>query len=113
MGPTAVGKSALAVDLAQKFRGEIISCDSRQIYRGFDIGTDKPPVLVKQAVPHYLIDVVDPEETFSAADFSRLALEEIDRILSRGIYRWWWEVPVSIIEPWWKDSSPDRDVMIV
>ncbi|HRD01882.1 MAG TPA: tRNA (adenosine(37)-N6)-dimethylallyltransferase MiaA [Candidatus Saccharicenans sp.] len=84
VGPTAVGKSALAVDLAQKFRGEIISCDSRQIYRGFDIGTDKPPVLVKQAVPHYLIDVVDPEETFSAADFSRLALEEIDRILSRG-----------------------------
>jgi tRNA dimethylallyltransferase len=84
VGPTAVGKSALAVDLAQKFRGEIISCDSRQIYRGFDIGTDKPTAAVRQAIPHHLIDVAGPEEKFSAADFARLALEEIDRIISRG-----------------------------
>ncbi|HAV41668.1 MAG TPA: tRNA (adenosine(37)-N6)-dimethylallyltransferase MiaA [Acidobacteria bacterium] len=84
VGPTAVGKSALAVDLAKKFRGEIISCDSRQIYRGFDIGTDKPPAAVRQAVPHHLIDVAAPEEKFSAADFARLALEEIDLIISRG-----------------------------
>lgn len=84
VGPTAVGKSALAVDLAKKFRGEIISCDSRQIYCGFDIGTDKPPAAVRQAIPHHLIDVAAPEEKFSAADFARLALEKIDLIISRG-----------------------------
>ena len=84
VGPTAVGKSSLAVDLAKKFRGEIISCDSRQIYRGFDLGTDKPPASIRQAIPHHLIDVVDPEETFSAADFARLALEKINEILDRG-----------------------------
>ncbi|MDD8020715.1 MAG: tRNA (adenosine(37)-N6)-dimethylallyltransferase MiaA [Acidobacteriota bacterium] len=84
VGPTAVGKSALAFDLAQKFKGEIISCDSRQIYRGFDIGTDKPPAAVRQLVPHHLIDIVGPEEEFSAADFARLALEEIKQISRRG-----------------------------
>ena len=84
VGPTAVGKSSLAVDLAHKFSGEIISCDSRQIYRSFDIGTDKPPVSIRQAIPHHLIDVVGPEETFSAADFARLALEKINEIIDRG-----------------------------
>jgi len=84
VGPTAVGKSSLAVDLAHKFSGEIISCDSRQIYRSFDIGTDKPPVSARQAIPHHLIDVVGPEETFSAADFARLALEKINEIIDRG-----------------------------
>jgi len=84
VGPTAVGKSSLAVDLAHKFSGEIISCDSRQIYRSFDIGTDKPPVSARQAIPHHLIDVVGPEETFSAADFARLALEKSMKLLTVG-----------------------------
>ncbi len=74
LGPTAVGKSRVAVDLALRFGGEVISGDSIQVYRGFDIGTDKPTAEARRGVPHHLIDIVGPEVQFTAADFVREAL---------------------------------------
>lgn len=84
MGPTGVGKSATAVHLARRFAGEIISCDSIQVYRGFDIGTDKPSKELRRAVPHHLLDIVDPDCQFTAADFVREALKAIDLIEKNG-----------------------------
>jgi len=79
-----VGKSSLALDLALRFGGEVINGDSMQVYRGFDIGTDKPSAEDRRLVPHHLLDVADPEQQFSAADFIRLAKEAADSILERG-----------------------------
>lgn len=84
VGPTAVGKSETALFLAREFSGEVISCDSMQVYRGFDLGTDKPSPEDRKAVPHHLIDIVEPEEQFSAADFARLAVETAEQIVERG-----------------------------
>lgn len=83
-GPTGVGKTALSIHLAQRFQGEIISGDSMQIYRGLDIGTAKVTAAEAQGVPHYLIDIKDPSESFSVAEFQRLARARIDEITSRG-----------------------------
>jgi tRNA dimethylallyltransferase len=76
-GPTAVGKTSIAVELAERIGGEIIGADSRQIYRGFDIGTGKPSAEERTRVPHHLIDVADPREVFSAARFAAMAAERI------------------------------------
>jgi tRNA dimethylallyltransferase len=84
LGPTAVGKSRVAVDLALRFGGEIVGGDSIQVYRGFDIGTDKPSVAERRGVPHHLIDIVDPTVQFTAADFVREALAAARGIASRG-----------------------------
>lgn len=84
VGETASGKSALAVQIAEKFGGEIICADSRTIYTGMDIGTAKPNNEDRERVPHHLLDVVAPNEPFTVADFKRLALEAIDDITSRG-----------------------------
>jgi tRNA dimethylallyltransferase len=84
LGPTAVGKSRVAVDLALGFGGEIVSGDSIQVYRGFDIGTDKPGPEVRRGVPHHLIDIVDPEIQYTAADFVRDALAAAGDIAARG-----------------------------
>ena len=83
LGPTAVGKSRTSLKLALRFGGEIINCDSMQVYRGFDIGTDKPPAGDRKAVPHHLLDAVDPEVQFTAADFAAGALDAIRDILAR------------------------------
>lgn len=83
-GPTGVGKTALSIHLAQRFHGEIISGDSMQIYRGLDIGTAKVTEAETQEIPHHLIDIKDPGESFSVAEFQRLAREKIDEITSRG-----------------------------
>lgn len=83
-GPTGVGKTALSIHLAQRFHGEIISGDSMQIYRGLDIGTAKVTPAEAQGIPHHLIDIKDPGESFSVAEFQRLAREKIDEITSRG-----------------------------
>ena len=83
-GPTAVGKSAVALALAERIRGEIISVDSMQVYRGLDIGTAKPSPRERQRVPHHLIDVVDLHEPFDAARFSRLARAAVADIRQRG-----------------------------
>ncbi|HEK86536.1 MAG TPA: tRNA (adenosine(37)-N6)-dimethylallyltransferase MiaA [Candidatus Aminicenantes bacterium] len=84
VGPTAVGKSLIALRIAQKFSGEIINCDSMQVYRGFDIGTDKPSAESRKLVPHHLIDILEAEEQFSAADFARLAVETIEEVSEKG-----------------------------
>ena len=84
VGPTASGKTALAIELAKRFNGEIISCDSMQIYRGMDIGTAKPTEEEKCGIPHHMIDIVEPSEAFSAADYAPMARAAADDIISRG-----------------------------
>ncbi|NLM74645.1 MAG: tRNA (adenosine(37)-N6)-dimethylallyltransferase MiaA [Clostridiaceae bacterium] len=83
-GPTASGKTDLAIKLALQINGEIISADSMQIYRGMDIGTAKPTLEERQGIPHYLIDIVDPDEEYSVAHFQRDAKIRIKDILNRG-----------------------------
>ena len=83
-GPTAVGKSEIALQLALRLGGEIVSADSMQVYRGMDIGTAKPSVEDRQRVPHHLVDIVDIEQSFDAARFVVLAQEAIREIESRG-----------------------------
>jgi tRNA dimethylallyltransferase len=84
VGPTATGKSALGISLAEQLDGEIISCDSTAVYRGFDIGTDKVPTRERRGIPHHMIDVVDPTEEYSAARYAREASGVIRDITSRG-----------------------------
>lgn len=84
VGPTAGGKTALSVELAKRAGGEVISCDSMQIYRGMDIGTAKPTEEEKQGVPHHLLDIAEPEEAFSVCDYVSAATAAADDILSRG-----------------------------
>ena len=84
VGPTASGKSALALELAKRLGGEIVSCDSMQIYRGMDIGTAKPTAAEQAAVPHHLIDIVEPETDFSVNDYVSAAEAAVQDILSRG-----------------------------
>lgn len=84
VGPTASGKTGLAIELAEQLSGEIISADSRAIYKGMDIGTAKPSREEQARVPHWGIDIVEPNESFSAADFKAYALRKIDDIRARG-----------------------------
>ena len=84
VGPTASGKTALAVELAKRIDGEVISCDSMQIYRDMSIGTAKPSVEEMDGVPHYLIDFVSPDVRYSVADFKRDAEEKIRFVLDSG-----------------------------
>lgn len=84
MGPTASGKTALAMALRQKLPVEIISVDSALIYRGMDIGTAKPTLEEQQIAPHRLIDILDPSQSYSAADFRRDALTEMEKIVASG-----------------------------
>jgi len=84
LGPTGVGKSAAGVYLARRFGGEIINCDSMQVYRGFDIGTDKPRPEMRQRVTHHLLDVAEASDQFTAADFVRQAIAAVQMIEERG-----------------------------
>lgn len=84
VGPTATGKSALGIALARRFGGEIVSCDSTAVYRGFDIGTDKVPSAEQQGIPHHMVDVVEPTEEYSAARYARDAAAVVRGITGRG-----------------------------
>ena len=84
VGPTASGKTRLAVELAHEWNGEVVSADSMQVYRGMDIGTAKPTVEEMDGIPHYMIDVADPGEDFSAARYVEMASACVDEILARG-----------------------------
>ncbi|MBN2409493.1 MAG: tRNA (adenosine(37)-N6)-dimethylallyltransferase MiaA [Candidatus Aminicenantes bacterium] len=84
LGPTAVGKSRAGNDLALKFNGEIINCDSMQVYEGFDIGTDKPTIEMRRQVPHHLVDILKPSAQFTAGEFVRRALAATRLIEERG-----------------------------
>jgi len=110
VGPTAVGKSELALHLAQYFPVEIIGADSRQVYRYMDIGTNKPSLAERAAVPHHVIDVVEPDEDFSLAMYHKLANEALKAIQQKGklpllvggsgLYVW------SLVEGWKIPQAP-------
>jgi tRNA dimethylallyltransferase len=84
LGPTATGKSALGIAIAERFGGEIINCDSTAVYRGFDIGTDKVPLAGRRGIPHHLIDIADPTDEYTAAQFARDAAAIVADIHARG-----------------------------
>ncbi len=84
LGPTGSGKTALSLALAERFNGEIVSCDSVAIYRGMDLGSAKPSQAERARVPHYLIDVAQPSEAFTAGEYSRQARAALREIASRG-----------------------------
>ncbi len=84
VGPTASGKTGLAIELAKKFDGEVVSADSRQVYRGMDIGTAKVTEEEMDGIPHHLLDVADPTDVYTAADFKRDAEAAVAGILARG-----------------------------
>jgi len=83
-GPTGSGKSDLALAIAEQFHGEIVNCDSLQVYRHFDIGTAKLPPDERRGIPHHLIDILDPDELFTAGAYARLARETVAAITTRG-----------------------------
>jgi tRNA dimethylallyltransferase len=84
VGPTATGKSALGIALAERFGGEVVACDSTAVYRGFDIGTDKVSLDEQRGIPHHMVDVADPVEEYSAARYGREAAAVIRGITARG-----------------------------
>jgi tRNA dimethylallyltransferase len=84
VGPTATGKSALAIAIAEEFGGEIVSCDSTAVYRGFDIGTDKVSASEQRGIPHHMVDVAEPTEEYSAARYAREAAAVIRGVSARG-----------------------------
>ena len=84
LGPTASGKSALGIALAEKLAGEVLVCDSTQVYRHFDIGTAKVPPREQRGIPHHLVDLVEPHELFTAGDFRRHALAALADLHRRG-----------------------------
>ena len=84
VGPTAVGKSQIAIRVARELQTEVLTADSRQVYRGMDIGTDKPSLKERQGVPHRLIDLVEPDQPFNTGEFRRLAVREITRLHREG-----------------------------
>ena len=84
MGPTAIGKSRIAIEVARALGTEILTADSRQVYRGMDIGTDKPTMLERQGVPHQLIDLVDPDQHFNVGDYRHYAVSAIEKLHQQG-----------------------------
>ncbi len=84
VGPTASGKTPLAVSLARRFGGEVLACDSTQVYRGFDIGTAKPTLEERGGVPHHLLDLVDPSFPFTAGEYRARALAVLEDLRVRG-----------------------------
>lgn len=84
VGPTASGKSALGVWLAERFKGEVLACDSTQLYRGFDIGTAKPGVAERRGIPHHLIDTLTPSEAATAGGYRQMALAVLEDLRNRG-----------------------------
>jgi len=85
VGPTAAGKSALGVWLAERFGGEVLACDSTQLYRGFDIGTGKPTILERRGIPHHLIDVLSSSEIATAGGYRQMAVAVLEELQRRGL----------------------------
>ncbi len=84
VGPTASGKSALGVHIAERWGGEVVACDSTQVYRGFDIGTAKPDAAERRGIPHHLLDLIDPQELFTAGEYRRRAELVLADLRARG-----------------------------
>ncbi len=122
VGPTAIGKSRLGICLAQEFNGEIISADSRQVYRYMDIGTGKPSRQELSLVPHHLIDIINPDDDFSLAQYQELAYRAIDDTQQRdklallvggsGLYVWavleGWAIPKVPPDPEFRRSLEEK-----
>ncbi len=85
VGPTAIGKSRIGIEIAKHLQTEILTADSCQVYRGMDIGTDKPSIQERQDIPHQLIDLIAPDQSFNVGDFRRHALQEIARLHRQGL----------------------------
>jgi tRNA dimethylallyltransferase len=83
LGPTATGKSALALEVARRYGGEIVNCDSTAVFRGFDIGTDKVPIAAQQGIAHHLVDIADPTDEYTAAQYARDAARVVREIHAR------------------------------
>ena len=99
VGPTAVGKSRIAIEVAKAFETEVLTADSRQVYRGMDVGTDKPSIATSQGIPHRLIDLVDPDESFNAGLYRRQAIDEIERLYQTAAFPWSWVARGSMCGP--------------
>jgi len=99
LGPTAVGKSEIALQLAERLEGEIVSADSRLFYRGLDIGTAKPSRAEQQRVPHHLIDVAEPDDTWSLAQFQERACQAMPVFTPASACPSWWAAQASISAP--------------
>jgi len=84
VGPTAIGKTGISIELAGLINGEIVSCDSMQVYKGMDTGTSKPDKGLIARIPHHMIDVIEPSDEFSVAQFRRMAVKAIEDIIARG-----------------------------
>ncbi|MDP3786203.1 MAG: tRNA (adenosine(37)-N6)-dimethylallyltransferase MiaA [Candidatus Omnitrophota bacterium] len=84
VGPTAIGKTGISIELAGLINGEVISCDSMQVYKGMDIGTSKPAEGLITRIPHHMIDIIEPSDEFSVAQFRRMAVKAIEDIIARG-----------------------------
>ena len=84
VGPTGVGKTEISIEVAKALRGEIISADSRQIFKGMDIGTAKPTPKQRLKIPHHFVDELDPDERFSAGEFGKQARRAIQDIIANG-----------------------------
>ena len=93
-GPTASGKTALSIELAKKINGEIVSCDSMQIYKDMDIGTAKVTKEEMQGIKHYLIDFIEPTERYAVSDFKRDSINAIKEILSKN------KIPILVRRNW-------------
>ncbi len=85
VGPTAIGKSRIGIEIANALHTEVLTADSCQVYRGMDIGTDKPSLQEREGIPHQLIDLVDPDQAFNVGDFRRHALQEISRLHQQAL----------------------------
>jgi tRNA dimethylallyltransferase len=83
-GPTAVGKTKLSIEIAKSLDGEIVSADSMQIYKYMDIGTAKPSINERQNIPHHMIDIIEPEQEFSVAEYQKMAVDIISDIHKRN-----------------------------
>src|SRR5258708_12399155 len=98
VGPTASGKSALGLWLAERLGGEVIACDSTQLYQGFDIGTAKPSEAEQHAVPHHLLDVLSPAEKATAGGYRKMALPVLQDLRRRGRFRFF-TLPPALYPP--------------
>lgn len=113
VGPTASGKSSLALELAQKLGGEIVNADSRQLYRGMDIGTAKPSIEERALVPHHLFDIADADETYSLVRYQRDARAALEAIWAKGTVVWLvggtGQYVWSLLENWQVPEVPPHD----
>ena len=105
VGPTASGKTKLGVEIAKAVGGEVVSCDSMQIYRTMDVATAKPTLEEMDGVPHHLVDILPPETPFSLAEYVRLALKRLTVFMPADMFRYWSAGPDCTLIPFCREFS--------